>query len=123
MQMGSVAQRSGTCRRGAAPLQQRAELKVQGSRVRALAWHPAAGDSAAHCRGPLCCCSGALRALRLRWVSQEMCLISRVLIELLILSSRSQSRSHGGPLYYAVMWAQALRLRSMAACRLLRSRR
>lgn len=32
---------------GSAPLQQRAELKVQGSRVRALTWHPAAADSAA----------------------------------------------------------------------------
>jgi hypothetical protein len=32
---------------GSGPLQQRAELKVQGTRVRALAWHPTAADSAA----------------------------------------------------------------------------
>ncbi len=31
---------------GNAPLQQRAELKVQASRVRALAWHPERADSA-----------------------------------------------------------------------------
>jgi hypothetical protein len=32
---------------GSGPLQQRAELKVQGSRMRALAWHPTAAGSAA----------------------------------------------------------------------------
>ena len=31
---------------GNAPLQQRAELKVQATRVRALAWHPERADSA-----------------------------------------------------------------------------
>ena len=31
---------------GNAPLQQKAELKVQATRVRALAWHPEKADSA-----------------------------------------------------------------------------